>query len=57
MNSGRRERSRFAALERTANRVDAPARLQTPLEKFSKEEAMIELTESRGVESIVAIAA
>jgi hypothetical protein len=55
INSGSRERSRVAALERTANRAEASARLQTPLEKFCSEEAIMELTASSGVESIVAI--
>jgi hypothetical protein len=54
-NSGRRERSRLAALDRTVKRADASARLQTPLEKFCSEDDMIELTVSKGVESIVAI--
>jgi len=43
-----------AALERTENLVDASVRDQTPEEKFSKEEAMIEFTVSREVESMVA---
>lgn len=55
MNSGRRERSKFAAFERTENLVEASVLLQTPLEKFFNEEAIIELTASRDVESIVAI--
>lgn len=55
MNSGRRERRRFAALERTVKRVDASTLLHMPLEKFSNEEVMMELTVSRGVESMVAI--
>jgi hypothetical protein len=54
MNSGSRDRRRFAALERTANRVDASALLQMPLEKFCNEDAIILLIVSRGVESIVA---
>ena len=37
------------------NRVDASTLLQTPLAKFCNEEAMMELTVSSGVESIVAI--
>jgi hypothetical protein len=55
MNSGRRARSRFAALDKTVNRVDASAWLQTPLEKFSRDETTMALTVSWGVESIVAI--
>jgi len=55
MNSGRRDRSRFAALERTANLVDASVLLQTPLEKFSREDWMIALTVSTEVESMIAI--
>jgi hypothetical protein len=55
MNSGRRDRSRFAALERTVNFVDASVRLQIPLEKFSREDWIIALIVERGVESMVAI--
>ena len=55
MNSGKRERRRVAALERTEKRLDASAWLQTPLEKFCNEEVMIELTMSTDVESMVAI--
>lgn len=55
MNSGRRDRSRFAALERTVNLVDASLLLQMPLEKFSREEWMMALTVSWEVASMVAI--
>lgn len=55
MNSGRRDRRRFAALERTANLVDASVRLQIPLEKFSREDWIMALMAGRGVESMVAI--
>lgn len=55
MNSGSRDRSKVAALERTVNRVDASALLQTPLEKFCKEDLTVAFTVSRDVESIVAM--
>ncbi len=42
-------------MDRTVKRVDGSAWLQTPLLKFSKEEEMMELTASRGAESMVAI--
>lgn len=55
MNSGRRERSKFAALDKSANRVDASVRLQIPLAKLSNDEAITDVTVSRLVDSIVAI--
>ncbi len=42
-------------MDSTAKRVDASVRLQIPLSKFRNEEAMIELTVSEHVESVVAI--
>lgn len=55
MNSGRRERRRRAAVERTVKRVDWSARDQEPLLKVFRDSAMIRSTVSLEVESMVAI--
>lgn len=55
MNSGRRERRSRAAVERTVKRIDGSARDQEPSWNVFRDSVMIWLTDSLGVESMVAI--